>query len=106
PLRPASPTITVKDVDDLLIRPVDPRDDLDTDAFQEVYAAAERAEDPEAALYSRADAVAMLLGSGTGGELCEGYAAFAGERMVGELMLTAPLRANLHVVRVVIWVTH
>jgi GNAT superfamily N-acetyltransferase len=94
----------VKDVDDLLIRPVDPRDDPDMDSFQEVYAEAERAEDPEAALYSRADAVAMLLGSGTGGELCEGYAACVGDRMLGELMLTAPLRDNLQVVRVWIWV--
>jgi GNAT superfamily N-acetyltransferase len=86
------------------IRLVDPRDDADMDAFQDVYAAAERAEDPEAALYSRADAVAMLLGSGTGGELCEGYGAFADDVMVGELMITAPLRDNLRVARVWIWV--
>ncbi len=89
---------------DLLIRAVDPHDDRDMGGFQEVYAAAERAEDPEAALYSREDAVAMLRGSGTGGELCEGYAAFAGDRMVGELMLTAPLRDNLQVTRVWLWV--
>jgi GNAT superfamily N-acetyltransferase len=91
-------------VSDPQIRAVDPHDDADMDGFQEVYAEAERAEDPEAALYSRADAVAMLLGSGTGGELCEGYAAFADGRMVGELMLTAPLRDNLQTARVWIWV--
>jgi GNAT superfamily N-acetyltransferase len=94
----------VADVSEPVIRPVDPRDDADMDAFQEVYAAAERSEEPDAALYSREDAIAMLLGSGTGGELCEGYAAFAGERMAGELMITAPLRDNLQVARVWIWV--
>lgn len=89
---------------DLEIRAVDPRDDADMDAFQEVYAAAELAEDPDAALYSREDGVTMMLSSGTGGELCEGYAAFAGGRMLGELMVTAPLRDNLHMARVWIWV--
>jgi GNAT superfamily N-acetyltransferase len=91
-------------VSDLVIRPVDPHDDADMDAFQEVYAGAEHAEDPDAALYSREDAVTMLVSSGTGGELCEGYGAFAGGRMVGELMVTAPLRDNLDVARVWIWV--
>jgi GNAT superfamily N-acetyltransferase len=74
------------------------------DAFQDVYAAAERAEDPEAALYSRADGVAMLLASGTGAELCEAHGAFAGDTMLGEAMLTAPLRDNLQVARVWVWV--
>ena len=89
---------------DLEIRAVDPRDDADMDAFQEVYAAAELAEDPDAALYSREDGVTMLLSSGTGGQLCEAYGAFAGGRMLGELMVTAPLRDNLHTARVFIWV--
>jgi len=74
------------------------------DAFQEVYAAAELAEDPDAALYSRADGVSLLLSSGTGGELWEAYGAFAGGRMLGEVIVTAPLRDNLHVARVFIWV--
>jgi len=91
-------------VPDLEIRAVDPRDDADMDAFQEVYAAAELAEDPDAALYSREDGVTMMLSSGTGGELCEGYGAFTGGRMLGELMVTAPLRDNLHMARVWIWV--
>ena len=91
-------------VADLEIRPVDPRDDADMDAFQAVYAAAELAEDPDAALYSREDGVTLLLSSGTGGELWEGYGAFAGGRMVGELIVTAPLRDNLHVARVFVWV--
>jgi GNAT superfamily N-acetyltransferase len=91
-------------VSDLEIRPVDPRDDADMDAFQEVYAAAERAEDPHAALYSRADAVAMLSLSGSGGDFCEGYGAHVGGRMVGELMVTGALHDNLDVARVWIWV--
>src|SRR5262245_130107 len=74
------------------------------DAFQDVYAAAELAEDADAALYSREDGITLLLSSGTGGQLQEGYGAFAGERMVGELMVSAPLRDNLHVARVWIWV--
>jgi GNAT superfamily N-acetyltransferase len=91
-------------VPDLVIRPVDPHDGADMDAFQEVYAAAERAEDPDAALYSREDAVTLLLSSGSGGELWEGYGAFADGEMVGEVMVTAPLRDNLEVARVWIWV--
>jgi GNAT superfamily N-acetyltransferase len=94
----------VTHVPDLEIRAVDPRDDADMDAFQKVYTAAELAEDPDAALYSRADGVSMLLLSGTGGELCEGYGAFAGGRMLGELMISAPLRDNLQVARIWIWV--
>ena len=93
---------------DLEIRPLDPRDDADMDAFQEVYAAAERAEDPVTALYSREDGVTMLLASGSGGEVREAYGAFTGgaaSEMAGELMLTAPLRDNLRTARVWIWVT-
>jgi GNAT superfamily N-acetyltransferase len=94
----------VGSVSGLEIRALDPRDDADMDAFQEVYAAAELAEDRDAALFSQEDGVAMLLASGTGGQLCEGYGAFADGRMVGELMVTAPLSDNLEVARVWIWV--
>jgi GNAT superfamily N-acetyltransferase len=75
------------------------------DAFQEVYAGAELAEDPDAALYSRADGIALLLSSGSGGEFWEAYGAFTGDRMVGELMVTGNLHDNLQVARVFIW-TH
>ena len=61
-------------VSELVIRPVDPRDDADMDAFQSVYAAAERAEDADAALYSREDGVTMLLSSGTGRASARGTA--------------------------------
>ncbi|MBO0844729.1 MAG: GNAT family N-acetyltransferase [Nocardioides sp.] len=99
------PLGTVAGVPELLIRPVDPHDDADMDAFQEVYAAAELAEDPDAALYSRADGVALLLSSGRGGELWEGYGAFTGDGMVGELIVTGNVHDNLQVARVFIW-TH
>jgi GNAT superfamily N-acetyltransferase len=91
-------------VTDVEIRALDPRDDADMDAFQDVYAAAELAEDPDAALYSREDGVTLMLSSGTGGQVWDAYGAFAGGRMVGELIVTAPLRDNLHVARIFVWV--
>jgi GNAT superfamily N-acetyltransferase len=100
----ATPIGTVGGVPQLVIRPADPRDDRDMDAFQDVYAAAELAEDAEAALYSREDGVTLLLASGTGGQIFEAYGAFTGDRMVGELMLSAPLRDNLMLAWVRIWV--
>jgi hypothetical protein len=45
-LRAARWSLTVANVAELVIRPVDPHDDADMDGFQRVYAAAERAEDP------------------------------------------------------------
>jgi GNAT superfamily N-acetyltransferase len=92
----------VSDVSDLMIRPVDPRDTDDMDAFQEVYAAAERSEDPEVGLYSREDAIAMLT-SGTG-EVFDGFGGFLGGRMVGESILIGSTRANLEVAQVLLWV--
>ena len=87
---------------DLEIRPVDPRDEADMDGFQEVYAAAERAEDPEVGLYSREDAIAMLT-SGTG-ELFDGFGAFLDGRMVGESILMGSTRDNLEVAQALLWV--
>jgi GNAT superfamily N-acetyltransferase len=90
-------------VPELVIRPVDPHDDADMDAFQEVYAAAERAEDPDTPLYSRADAVAMLT-SRDGGYRTDGFGAFVGDTMVGESMVTGDRRADARVARLWIWV--
>jgi GNAT superfamily N-acetyltransferase len=92
----------VAGVPELEIRRLDPHDDADMDAFQEVYAAAELAEDPDAALYSRADGVAIL--TSTGGAFGEGYGAFTEGRMTGELLITGNLRDNLQVARIWIWV--
>ncbi|WP_151081997.1 GNAT family N-acetyltransferase [Nocardioides cynanchi] len=87
----------------LVIRPVDPLDDADMDAFQEVYAAAERAEDPDTPLYSREDAVAMLS-SRDGGYRWDGFGAFLGDTMVGESLVTGDSRADVRTARLWIWV--
>jgi GNAT superfamily N-acetyltransferase len=93
----------VSRVTDLLIRRLDPDDDADMDAFQDVYAAAELAEDSDAALYSRADGIAMLT-STDGGVAARAYGAFRGGVMVGEAMVVRPLMDNLDTGRVWIWV--
>ena len=87
----------------LQIRRLDAADDADMDGFQDVYAAAELAEDPDAALYSRADGISIL--TSVGSRFGEGYGAFADGRMVGELLLTGELPERLRVLRVWLWVT-
>jgi len=88
----------------LVIRRVDPYDDADMDAFQDVYAAAERAEDPTAPLYSREDGVSLLT-SRSEGYFWEGFGAFLEGRMVGESMITGGLRDTLGTARVFVWVS-
>ena len=56
----AARRVTVSGVSALVIRAVDPHDDADMDAFQDVYAAAERPRTPTPPLYSREDGVALL----------------------------------------------
>jgi GNAT superfamily N-acetyltransferase len=90
-------------VPEISIRRLDPADDADMDGFQEVYAAAELDEDPDAALYSREDGVAILSQTG-GSDLAEGFGAFAGDRMVGELMVVLPQLDNLDLATIWIWV--
>ncbi|MGC4111683.1 MAG: GNAT family N-acetyltransferase [Nocardioides sp.] len=85
------------------IRVLDAADDADMDGFQEVYAAAELAEDPDAALYSREDGIA-ILGATDGGVRTTAWGAFLGERMIGELMVGLPQLDNLDSGRVWIWV--
>ena len=87
---------------EIVIRRVDPRSDADMDAFQEVYAAAERAEDPEAGLYSREDAVAMLT-SADESSFFDAFGAFLDDRMVGEYILLGGTRDNLHVAQLLLW---
>jgi GNAT superfamily N-acetyltransferase len=98
------PTLgSVARVPDLVIRPLDPRDDADMDAFQDVYAAAELAEDPTAALYSREDGVA-LLSSTEGSSLFDAFGAFHDGRMVAEGILMGSNRDNLSFARILLWV--
>ena len=90
-------------VSELVIRRLDPMDDADMDAFQEVYAAAELAEDPDAHLYSRADGIAILT-SKDGGFDADAFGAFVDGRMVGESMVNRSLRDNLELADVWVWV--
>ncbi|HEY3528012.1 MAG TPA: GNAT family N-acetyltransferase [Nocardioides sp.] len=87
---------------ELVIRRLDPASDADMDGFQDVYAAAELAEDPEVGLYSREDAVAMLTSDTA--ELFEGFGAFVDGRMVAESILMGSTRDNLEVVTMLLWV--
>jgi GNAT superfamily N-acetyltransferase len=84
-------------------RPLDPADDADMDAFQDVYAAAELAEDPEASLYSREDGAAMLS-TPESASLFDAFGTFAGDRMVAETILMGSMRDNLELGQVLLWV--
>jgi GNAT superfamily N-acetyltransferase len=99
--RPA--TVTVGDVSELVIRLVDPYDDEDMDGFQQVYADAEHAEDPEPALYSRADAVRMLTSTDSG-FFAQGWGAFLDGVMVGEAMVSGSSDDAADLARVWVWV--
>lgn len=88
--------------EDLLIRRLDPASDADMDGFQDVYAAAELAEDPQAALYSRADGIAMLTSDTA--TLFDAFGAFLGDRMVAESVLMGSRRDNLDTAQVLLWV--
>ena len=90
-------------VADLVIRALDPASDADMDGFQDVYAAAELAEDPEAALYSKADGIAMLT-TGETTSLFDAFGAFQGDRMVAETVLMGSLRDNLELGQILLWV--
>jgi GNAT superfamily N-acetyltransferase len=93
----------VNAVSELLIRPLDASSDADMDGFQDVYVAAERGEDPEARLYSRADGVAMLTSTGTS-SLFDAYGGFVDGRMVAEWILMGSTRDNLGLAQLLLWV--
>ena len=103
PLRAAPAFVTVNVVPELVIRPLDPHDDADMDGFQDVYAAAELAEDPDAALYSREDGIAMMT-SGDQASLFDAFGAFVNDRMVAEAILIGSTRDNLELGQVLLWV--
>lgn len=87
----------------IVIRPVDPTDEADMDAFQEVYAAAELAEDPDVGLYTRQDALAMLT-STDDSRFFDGFGGYVDGRMVGESILTGSQRDNRDVAQLLLWV--
>jgi GNAT superfamily N-acetyltransferase len=94
----------VSGVSELVIRGVDPHDVADMDAFQQVYDDAERAQDPDAPLYSRADAVWMLT-STDGGFFADGLGAFQDGEMVGEALVNGSGHDASALARVWIWVS-
>jgi GNAT superfamily N-acetyltransferase len=87
----------------LEIREVDPADRDEMVAFQEVYERAERAEFPDADVYTLEDAVAILSRAPLGW-LYTGYAAFDSGRMVGEAMIIASTVDNLRSADLRVWV--
>jgi GNAT superfamily N-acetyltransferase len=102
-LRRGTPYEERDGVSELVIRRLDAASDADMDGFQGVYAAAELAEDPHAALYSRADGVAMLT-TGDSTSLFDAFGAFLGDRMVAETILLGSLRDNLALGQILLWV--
>jgi GNAT superfamily N-acetyltransferase len=95
----------------IVIRELDPSDGRDMDGFQDVYVAAELAEDPDAALYSREDGISILTET-DGGNLTAAFGAFLpgtsggqpGGEMVGELMVGLPQLDNLDTANLWLWV--
>jgi GNAT superfamily N-acetyltransferase len=73
------------------------------DAFQDVYAAAELAEDPDVRLYSREDALAMLTSTDTS-SFFDAFGAYVDGTMVGESILMGGTRHNLDVAQLLMWV--
>ena len=89
---------------ELEIRRLDPHDDADMDAFQDVYAAAERAEDPEAHLYSRDDGIAMLTSKDGGFDLSTRSARSSTAGWSASRWSCGFLRDNLDLAQLLLWV--
>jgi GNAT superfamily N-acetyltransferase len=87
----------------LLIRGIDPYDEAEMRAFQDVYVAAERAELPDAAVYSLADAISIFTQPASG-RFYNGYAAFQDGRLVGEGILSGSTIDNLATAHTWVWV--
>lgn len=88
---------------DLLIREVDPHDPAELAAYQDVYVRAERAELPDAPVYSAEEAYAVLTREPVGA-FFEGYAAFERGQMVGEGLITGSLTDSLQTTLMWAWV--
>ena len=79
----------------LSIRPVDPWDEDEMDVLQALYVEAQRAEVPDARVYSRADSVALLRRT-EGGVFYHAFAALEGDQMVGQTWVVGSTIDNLH----------
>ena len=87
----------------LTIRPVDPWDEHEMDLLQQLYVEAQRAEVPDARVYSRADSVALLRRT-EGGVFYHAFAGFVGEQMVGQSWVVGSTIDNLHLAHLWAWV--
>ena len=87
----------------LSIRPVDPWDEDEMDVLQALYVEAQRAEGPDARVYSRADSVALLRRT-EGGVLYHAFAGFEGDQMVGQTWVVGSTIDNLHLAHLWAWV--
>jgi RimJ/RimL family protein N-acetyltransferase len=87
----------------LSIRPVDPWDEDEMDVLQALYVEAQRAEVPDARVYSRADSVALLRRT-EGGVFYHAFAGFEGDHMVGQTWVVGSTIDNLHLAHLWAWV--
>ena len=87
----------------LVIRPVDPWDEDEMDVLQAQYVEAQRAEVPDARVYSRADSVALLRRE-PGGVFYHAFAGFDGDEMVGQTWVVGSTIDNLHLAHLWAWV--
>jgi GNAT superfamily N-acetyltransferase len=87
----------------LSIRPVDPWDEDEMDVLQALYVEAQRAEVPDARVYSRTDSVALLRRQ-EGGVFYHAFAGFEGGRMVGQTWVVGSTVDNLHLAHLWAWV--
>jgi predicted N-acetyltransferase YhbS len=85
------------------IRPVDTWDEDEMDVLQALYVEAQRAEVPDARVYSRADSVAFLRHRGTE-VFYHAFVACEGEQIVGQVWTVGNTTANAHVGDVWAWV--
>lgn len=90
-------------MDDLVIRRLDPHDAHDMDEFQRVYVEAESVANPGGRLYSHEEGVAALTSQGAW--FGEGYGAFVGDEMLGEVMVMGSRRDNTDRGTVMLWVS-
>jgi RimJ/RimL family protein N-acetyltransferase len=77
------------------------------DLVQELYVEAQRAEVPDARVYSRADSVALLRrepAGKSGGVFYHAFAGFEGDEMVGQTWVVGSTIDNLHLAHLWAWV--
>ena len=91
----------------LTIRPVDPWDEHEMDVLQQQYVEAQRAEVPDARVFSRAESETMLRRP-PGPAFYDAFAAFDGDptpdRMLGQVWATGSTTDNLHQAHLWAWV--